>query len=62
MAGTRTIALFGATGPTGRHLIEEALGQGYKLSVYTRDAKKRASFEGRVEIVVGRSARSEWHC
>ncbi|MDI3380000.1 NAD(P)-dependent oxidoreductase [Xenophilus aerolatus] len=53
MAATKTIALFGATGPTGRHIIEEALKQGYTLSVYTRDARKLASFAGRVEIVVG---------
>ncbi|RQT08135.1 NAD(P)-dependent oxidoreductase [Burkholderia contaminans] len=53
MAGKKTIALFGATGPTGRHIIEEALKQGYTLSVYTRDAKKLASFAGRIEIVVG---------
>ncbi|VWD40372.1 NmrA family protein [Burkholderia contaminans] len=53
MAGKKTVALFGATGPTGRHIIEEALKQGYTLSVYTRDAKKLASFAGRIEIVVG---------
>lgn len=53
MAGKKNIALFGATGPTGRHIIEEALTQGYNLSVYTRDAKKLASSAGRVEIVVG---------
>ncbi|WP_042262089.1 NAD(P)-dependent oxidoreductase, partial [Paraburkholderia heleia] len=53
MAGIKTIALFGATGPTGRHIIEEALTRGYNLSVYTRDPKKLASFAGRVEIVVG---------
>ncbi|WP_260175116.1 NAD(P)H-binding protein [Paraburkholderia sp. WP4_3_2] len=45
--------MFGATGPTGRHIIEEALKQGYNLSVYTSDAKKLASFAGRGEIVVG---------
>nr|WP_269083115.1 NAD(P)H-binding protein [Robbsia andropogonis] len=45
--------MFGATGPTGRHIIKEALKRGYTLSVYTRDAKKLASFAGRVEIVVG---------
>jgi len=53
MAGRKTIALFGATGPTGRHVIEEALKEGYNLSVYARDAKKLASFAGRVDIVVG---------
>lgn len=49
----KTIALFGATGPTGKHIIEEALKQGYSLSVYTRDAKKLESFAGRVKIIVG---------
>ncbi|MEK7892794.1 SDR family oxidoreductase [Burkholderia contaminans] len=53
MAGKKNVALFGATGPTGTHIIEEALKQGYNLSVYTRDAKKLASFAGRIEIVVG---------
>ncbi|WP_322084446.1 SDR family oxidoreductase [Burkholderia sp. BCC1972] len=47
------LSLFGATGPTGKHIIEEALQQGYTLSVYTRDAKKLESFAGKVEIVVG---------
>ena len=47
------ISLFGATGPTGKFLIEEALTQGYSLSVYTRDAKKLEAFAGRIEIVVG---------
>lgn len=53
MAQNKSIALFGATGPTGRYIIEEALRQGHSLSVYTRDAKKLASFAGRIEIVVG---------
>lgn len=47
------LALFGATGPTGKHIIEEALRQGYSLSVYTRDAKKLESFAGKIEIVTG---------
>jgi len=53
MTGRKTIALFGATGPTGRHLIEEALQRGYRLSVYTRDARKLAAFAGRIDIVIG---------
>ncbi|AVS64718.1 NmrA family protein [Paracidovorax avenae] len=53
MTGNKTAALFGATGPTGRHLIEEALKRGYRLSVYTRDAAKLASFAEKVDIVVG---------
>lgn len=47
------IALFGGTGPTGRHIIEEALRQGYTLSVYTRDASKLSAFGSRIEVIVG---------
>jgi putative NADH-flavin reductase len=47
------IALFGATGPTGKFLIEEALRQGHSLSVYTRDATKLQAFNGQIDIVVG---------
>lgn len=47
------IALFGGTGPTGRHIIETALERGYALSVFARDPAKLAAFVGRVEIVVG---------
>lgn len=53
MAPQKTIALFGATGPTGKHIIEEALRQGYALSAYTRDAKKLEAFAGKVKIIVG---------
>ncbi|MBB6222622.1 SDR family oxidoreductase [Rhizobium leguminosarum] len=47
------IALFGGTGPTGRYIIEEALRQGYELSVYTRAAGKLSAFGDRIEVVVG---------
>jgi len=47
------IALFGATGPTGRFVIEEALRRGHSLSVYTRDARKLQAFDGQIDIVVG---------
>lgn len=53
MATRKTIALFGATGPTGKHIIEVALRQGYSLSVYTRDAKKVEALAGKARIVVG---------
>ena len=53
MAEKKTIALFGATGPTGKYIIEEALKRGYALAVYTREAKKLEAFAGKVEIVVG---------
>lgn len=47
------IALFGATGPTGKYIIEEGLRQGHTLSVYTRDAAKLAAFSGKIEILAG---------
>lgn len=47
------IALFGGIGPTGRHIIEEALRRGYELSVYTRDAGKLSAFSGEIDVVVG---------
>lgn len=47
------LALFGATGSTGMHIIEEALKQGHILSVYTRDANKLASLAGKVDVIVG---------
>ncbi|MBK4769879.1 MAG: SDR family oxidoreductase [Pantoea sp. Morm] len=47
------LSLFGATGVTGKYIIEEALRQGYTLSVYTRDAGKLEAFAGKVEVVVG---------
>lgn len=53
MTAKKTIALFGATGPTGRHLIEDALKRGYHPSVYTRDVGKLAAFAGKVALVVG---------
>ncbi|AEA65121.1 NmrA family protein [Burkholderia gladioli BSR3] len=50
MAGKKTIALFGATGPTGRHIIEEALTQGYKLSVYTTQAENLVAARSRYMV------------
>lgn len=47
------IALFGATGPTGKYIIEEGLRRGYELSAYTRDAAKLSDYAGKIEIVTG---------
>lgn len=46
-------ALFEATAPTGRHLIEEALKQGHNLSVYTRGAKKLEAFGSKNRYAYG---------
>lgn len=47
------IAVFGATGRTGRHLVEGALGDGHEVAALVRDpAKLAASHEG-LRVVEG---------
>jgi putative NADH-flavin reductase len=36
----QSIAIFGSTGPTGRHLIDQALGQGLKVTAFARTPAK----------------------
>mmetsp|Transcript_60304 Transcript_60304/g.147992 ORF Transcript_60304/g.147992 Transcript_60304/m.147992 type:complete len:247 (+) Transcript_60304:57-797(+) len=40
MSGIETIALFGATGKTGRYCLTQALGHGYKVRALVRDKSK----------------------
>lgn len=40
------IALFGATGGTGRQVLEQALAQGYRIRALVRDASKLAERDG----------------
>ncbi|WFU13356.1 SDR family oxidoreductase (plasmid) [Rhizobium sp. CB3090] len=47
------IALFGATGPTGKYIIEEGLRRGYELSAYTRDTAKLSDYASKIAIVTG---------
>lgn len=47
-----TIALFGATGGTGRHALEIALAKGYAVRALVRDPEKLAPQPG-LEMVVG---------
>jgi len=42
----KQIAVFGATGGTGRQLVEQALAQGYRIRALVRDPAKLAAREG----------------
>ena len=46
------IAIFGATGPTGLHVVDLALKEGYDVVAYARNASKLLKFPN-LEIVVG---------
>ena len=47
------IALFGATGPTGKYLIEEALASGDQVLVYGRNASRIRLTDNNVTLVSG---------
>jgi len=40
----KTIAIFGATGITGGHLVQESLNQGYHVSVMVRNPAKMTNW------------------
>jgi putative NADH-flavin reductase len=47
------LAVFGATGRTGRHLVEQALAEGHEVTVFVRDPSKLAEFRDRLRVVQG---------
>jgi putative NADH-flavin reductase len=49
----RRIALFGATGRTGRHLVEQALERGHEVAAFVRDAGKLQRQHDRLDVVIG---------
>ncbi|MUZ75524.1 NAD(P)H-binding protein [Agrobacterium vitis] len=51
------ILVLGATGPTGRHLVSQALARGYDVTILVRSPEKAADMKG-AKIVVG-DARDE---
>jgi putative NADH-flavin reductase len=51
------ILILGATGPTGRHIVSQAVGRGYDVTVLVRSPEKAADMKG-AKIVVG-DARDE---
>ncbi len=48
-----TIAVFGATGATGRHVVSCALGQGYKVQAMARNPRKVETKDYNLTIVKG---------
>ncbi|MBA8879132.1 NAD(P)-dependent oxidoreductase [Phyllobacterium myrsinacearum] len=55
-AGPKILVL-GATGPTGRHIVSQALSRGYDVTVLVRSPEKATDLEG-AKLVVG-DARDE---
>lgn len=47
------ITLFGATGPTGKYLIEEALALGHQVLVYGRNASRISLTDNNVTLLTG---------
>jgi putative NADH-flavin reductase len=47
------VVVFGATGRTGRHLVEGALGRGREVTAFVRDPSKLAAEHERLRVVEG---------
>jgi len=57
LAATPKILVLGATGPTGRHIVSQAVSRGYDVTILVRSPDKATDFKG-VRLVVG-DARDE---
>ena len=49
----QTIAIFGATGRTGRHVLEQILAAGYTARVLARTPGSVAGIPGRITVILG---------
>jgi putative NADH-flavin reductase len=58
LAAAPKILILGATGPTGRHIVSQAVGRRYDVTVLVRSPQKATAFKGVKLIVVG-DARDE---
>ncbi|MFW6069356.1 MAG: NAD(P)-dependent oxidoreductase [Chloroflexota bacterium] len=47
------LTIFGATGRTGQHLVEQALARGHQVTAFTRSPQKLAAYRDRLHIVQG---------
>lgn len=47
------VAIFGAGGRTGQHLVQQALERGHHVTAFTRSPQKLAQYEGQIAIVEG---------
>lgn len=57
LAASPKIVILGATGPTGRHIVAQAVARGYDVTVLVRSPEKAAELKG-ANIIVG-DARDE---
>ncbi|QND46086.1 SDR family oxidoreductase (plasmid) [Rhizobium lusitanum] len=57
LAAAPKILILGATGPTGRHIVSQAVSRGYDVTLLVRSPEKAADMKG-AKIVVG-DARDE---
>jgi putative NADH-flavin reductase len=53
------IVVFGATGPTGKLLIEQALQQGHSVTAFARDPAGLETVDARVRVVTGDTTRDQ---
>lgn len=51
------ILLFGATGPTGRHILTQALTKGHGVTAFVRDPGRLTNRDERVRVIVGDTTR-----
>src|SRR5574342_656519 len=47
------VIVFGATGPTGRRAVDEALAKGHEVTAFVRDPSKLGATHGRLKVVQG---------
>jgi len=47
------LAIFGATGGTGRHLVERAIAGGHEVSAFVRNPSRMTARHERLKVVVG---------
>lgn len=53
------ILLFGATGPTGRHILAQALTKGHTVTAFVRDLGRLTNRDERVRVIVGDTTRDQ---
>jgi putative NADH-flavin reductase len=51
------LLVFGATGATGQHVVQQALGQGHAVSAFVRNPEALPKNEKRLRVVVGDTTR-----
>jgi len=47
------VIVFGATGPTGRHAVDQALAKGHEVTAFVRDPAKLQAKHERLRVVTG---------